>query len=238
MEIIPAIDLRHGNCVRLYQGDYNRETVFSEDPVAMAIHWQSQGATRLHLVDLDGAERGAQGNATVIERIVDAIDIPIQLGGGIRTLMTIEELLFLGIQRVILGTIAVENQAIVEEACRKFGDGIVIGVDARDGYVATHGWKQKTSTTAIDFISEMERLGAKRVIYTDISRDGTLKGPNFEATVELLSATRLPVIASGGVSSLEHLKKLAGIGVEGAIVGQALYTGSIDLTHALESLQM
>ena len=236
MEIIPAIDLRHGKCVRLYQGDYNRETVFSEDPVAMAVHWQSQGATRLHLVDLDGAESGAQGNAFVIEKIVQAIDIPIELGGGIRTLTTIEDLLFLGIQRVILGTIAVENRGIVQEACRKFGDGIVIGVDARDGYIATHGWKQKTSKTATVFVNEMERLGATRIIYTDISRDGTLEGPNFEATAELIAATKLPIIASGGVSSLDHLKKLADIGVEGAIVGQALYTGTIDLKQVLASL--
>ena len=233
MEIIPAIDLRNGKCVRLYQGDYSRETVFSEDPAAMAVHWQAQGATRLHLVDLDGAEKGKLGNTSAIEEIVRAVQLPIQLGGGIRKLETAERLLGLGIQRVILGTAAVEDPSLVEKACRRFGEGVIISIDARDGYVATRGWQQRTAITASELVERMAVLGARRFIYTDIVRDGTLTGPNYEAIAELLSKTSLPIIASGGISSLSHLERLAQLGVEGAIVGRALYAGSINLKEAL-----
>lgn len=236
MEIIPAIDLRNGKCVRLYQGDYSRETVFSEDPAAMAAHWQAQGATRLHLVDLDGAEKGKLGNTSAIEEIVRAVQLPIQLGGGIRKLETAERLLGLGIQRVILGTAAVEDPSLVEEACRRFGERVIISVDARDGYVATHGWRQRTAITASELVERMAVLGARRFIYTDIVRDGTLTGPNYEAIAELLSKTSLPVIASGGISSLSHLEKLAQLGVEAAIIGRALYAGSINLKEVLAAL--
>ena len=233
MEIIPPIDLRNGKCVRLYQGDYSRETVFSEDPAAMAVHWQAQGATRLHLVDLDRAETGKLGNTSAIEEIVRAVQLPIQLGGGIRKLETAERLLGLGIQRVILGTAAVEDPSLVEKACRRFGEGVIISIDARDGYVATRGWQQRTAITTSELVERMAVLGARRFIYTDIVRDGTLTGPNYEAIAELLSKTSLPIIASGGISSLSHLERLAQLGVEGAIVGRALYAGSINLKEAL-----
>ena len=236
MEIIPAIDLRNGKCVRLYQGDYNRETVFSEDPVAMAIHWQTQGAARLHLVDLDGAKNGGPGNAAIIKGILRAIRLPIQLGGGIRKLETAERLLGMGIERVILGTAAVEDPSLVEEVCHRFGEGVIISIDARDGYVATHGWRERTAITASELVERVVVFGARRFIYTDIVRDGTLTGPNYEAIAELLSKTSLPIIASGGISSLSHLERLAQLGVEGAIIGQALYTGSINLKEALAAL--
>jgi phosphoribosylformimino-5-aminoimidazole carboxamide ribotide isomerase len=237
MEIIPAIDLRNGKCVRLYQGDYGKETVFSDDPVSMARRWQSEGAKRLHLVDLDGAARGAPCNLDAIEEIAAAVDIPVQVGGGIRSLETIEQLLKLGAGRVILGTAAVESPDLVEEACRRFDDRIVVGIDARDGWVATRGWLQQSRTTAGDLAVSMVGLGARRFIYTDISRDGTLTGPNFDAVAELLSQVSAPVIAAGGISSVEHLTRLAELGVEGAIVGRAIYTGDINLEEALKAIQ-
>ena len=236
MEVIPAIDLRGGKCVRLYQGDYSRETVFSENPASVARHWQALGALRLHLVDLDGAARGVPGNPMVIEEIVQAVQIPAQLGGGIRRLESVEELLQMGIQRVILGTVAVEDSRLVGDACQRFGEAIVIGVDARDGYIATHGWQERTNVTAGELINRMADLGVKRFIYTDISRDGTLTQPNFEAIAELVASTDLSIIASGGISSISHLQQLNQLGVEGAIVGRALYTGDIDLKEALAAL--
>jgi phosphoribosylformimino-5-aminoimidazole carboxamide ribotide isomerase len=236
MEVIPAIDLRNGKCVRLYQGDYDRETVFSDDPVAMAIRWQADGAGRLHLVDLDGAAKGKPCNLDAITAILEAVDIPVEVGGGIRTLETIEELLDMGVGRAILGTAAVESPSLVEEACSEFGQHVVIGIDARDGLVATRGWRERSATQAADLAIAMEELGAKRFIYTDISRDGTLTSPNFEATAELVSRVSVPVIAAGGVSSVEHLAKLAALGVEGAIVGRAIYTGDVRLAEALERI--
>jgi phosphoribosylformimino-5-aminoimidazole carboxamide ribotide isomerase len=237
LEVIPAIDLRNGKCVRLYQGDYDRETIYSEDPVAMAKHWQSLGATRLHVVDLDGAKAGKPMNTIVINDIVQALNIPVELGGGIRDIETVGQLLNIGIQRVILGTVAVENPDLVQEACAKYGEGIVVGIDAQDGYVKTRGWKEKSSVTAIDLARQMESLGASRFIYTDISRDGTLTEPNFESTAELQSRINSPVIASGGVASIEHLLRLDQLGVEGAITGQALYTGALDMKDAITRLR-
>jgi phosphoribosylformimino-5-aminoimidazole carboxamide ribotide isomerase len=237
VEIIPAIDLKGGKCVRLYQGDYRQETVFSEDPVGLALYWSSSGAPRLHLVDLDGAAKGQPCHTPVISEIVKAISIPVQVGGGIRRRETIEALLGGGVDRVILGTAAAEEPELMKEACHRFGEAIVVGVDARDGYVATHGWKKKTRFTAIKLIQEMMSLGAKRFIYTDISRDGTLSQPNFEAIEELISTTKLPIIASGGITSISHLVRLKQLGVEGAIVGRALYTGDIRLEEALAALR-
>ena len=237
LEIIPAIDLRNGKCVRLYKGDYDRETVYSEDPVAMAKHWQSLGATRLHVVDLDGARSGLPMNSIVISGIVQALNIPVELGGGIRDLDTVELMLNLGLQRVILGTAAVENPGLVHDACARYGQGIVVGIDADDGYVKTRGWKEKSTVTAIDLARQMEALGARRFIYTDISRDGTLTEPNFESTAQLNDSINSPVIASGGVASVEHLLQLNQLGVEGAITGQALYTGRLDLKDAIQRLR-
>lgn len=237
MEVIPAIDLRNGKCVRLYQGDYSQETVFSEDPVAVAQKWESLGASRLHIVDLDGAARGEPCNLTVVEGIVRAVGIPVQLGGGMRTIAAVESVLALGVKRAILGTAAVEEPELVAEACRRFGEAIIVGVDARNGYVATRGWKEGTRITAITLIKRMAALGVPRFIYTDAARDGTLTEPNFAAIVELLMETSLPIIAAGGIASVEHLKRLAALGVEGAIVGKALYAGSIDLREALAAVK-
>ncbi len=234
MEIIPAVDIKSGKCVRLYQGDYGMETVYSDNPVEMAMEWQSLGATRLHIIDLDGADTGKPCNLNIITYINDAVWIPLQVGGGIRNMETIEKLLKIGIDRVILGTAAVENPELVKEACRRFGKSIVIGIDAIEGRVAIHGWKNSTELTAIELAMSMAKLGAKRFIYTDINRDGTLTEPNFIATFELVDAIRFPVIASGGISSLIHLKVLNKLGVEGAIIGKALYTGDINLKQALD----
>lgn len=236
MEVIPAIDLRGGKCVRLYQGDYSQETVFSADPAGIALHWQSLGAPKLHLVDLDGAARGELCHLSIISEMAKVVKIPVQVGGGIRQLETIEQLLEIGVERVVLGTAAVENPGLVEEACQRFGEAIIVGIDARDGYVCTQGWQKKTSVTAAELVQEMATLGVKRFIYTDITRDGTLTQPNFEAVAELVSKTSLPIIASGGVSSISHLKRLSQLGVEGVIVGRALYTKDIKLEEALAAI--
>jgi phosphoribosylformimino-5-aminoimidazole carboxamide ribotide isomerase len=233
MEVIPAVDIKGGKCVRLYQGDYGRETVFSEDPVVVALNWQAQGAGRLHVVDLDGAAGGEPRNIAVVEAMVEQVGLPVQLGGGIRDEATVAKLLAIGINRVILGTAAVESSELVERLCQKYGEAIVVGIDARDGYVATHGWVEGTEIKALEFGLQMVALGARRIIYTDIKRDGTLTEPEFEAIGEMVKGVNLPVIAAGGISSLGHLKKLKELGVEGAIVGKALYTGDIELKEAL-----
>jgi phosphoribosylformimino-5-aminoimidazole carboxamide ribotide isomerase len=233
MEVIPAVDIKGGKCVRLYQGDYGRETVFSEDPVAVALNWQAQGAGRLHVVDLDGAAGGEPRNIAVVEAMVEQVGLPVQLGGGIRDEATVAKLLAIGINRVILGTAAVENSELVERLCRRYGEAIVVGIDARDGYVATRGWMKGTEIKALEFGLQMVALGARRIIYTDIKRDGTLTEPEFEEIDEMVKGVNLPLIAAGGISSLGHLKKLKELGVEGAIVGKALYTGDIDLKEAL-----
>lgn len=236
IEIIPAIDLREGRCVRLYQGDFDQETVYSEDPVEVALHWQSIGAPRIHIVDLDGATTGEPYNLEIIKEIAKAIWIPTQLGGGIRTIDTIEELLKLGIERIILGTVAVEEPELVRQACLRFRDSIIVGIDARQGYIATHAWRQQTELGLIDFVVSMVELGVKRFIYTDIDRDGTLTQPNFVAISELVNKVHQPIVASGGISSLNHLIMLKKLGVEGAIIGRALYVGDIKLKQAISEI--
>lgn len=236
IEIIPAIDLKDGRCVRLYQGDYAKETVFSDDPLDVALKWQSLGAPRLHIVDLDGAAAGEPRNLEIVKTIASGLLIPIQLGGGIRTLETVETLLKLGVDRVILGTVAVEDHNLVAEACRRFRESIVVSIDAREGHVATHGWRQGTKVETLELIRSLVPLGVRRFIYTDIVRDGTLNGPDFASLTAVIEAIKLPVIAAGGISSLDHLKVLKKLGVEGAIVGKALYTGDIDLKQALGAL--
>jgi len=236
MEIIPAIDLKGGKCVRLYQGDYSRETVFSQDPVGMALHWQSLGASRLHIVDLDGADKGELCHVSLVAEMVRSVQVPLQLGGGLRHMEVIEQVLGLGVERAIVGTVAIEDLVLVQEACQRFGDRVIVSIDAREGFVATHGWKERTKIAASELMDKMASLGVRRFIYTDIARDGTLTEPNFDVIADLVSKTSLPIIASGGVSSLEHIKKLAGLGVEGAIIGRALYTGDIDLKEALAVL--
>ena len=190
----------------------------------------------MHMVDLDGAAKGEPCNLNAIESITAAIEIPVEVGGGIRSLETIEHLLKLGVRRVILGTVAVEDPNLVEKACQMFGEHIVIGIDARDGWVATRGWLQKSTVSSSELAASMIDLGARRFIYTDISRDGTLTSPNFEAVADLLSQVSVPVIAAGGISSVDHLARLATIGVEGAIVGRAIYTGDVKLKEAMDSI--
>ena len=238
MDIIPAIDLKGGKCVRLYQGDYSRETVFSEDPVAMALHWQSLGASRLHIVDLDGAAMGEPCHASLVEEIARSVQIPLQLGGGLRSLEAIEKVLWCGVERAILGTAAVADQPLTRDACRRFGERVIVSIDARGGLVASHGWKETTEVTASELAAEMASLGVKRLIYTDIARDGTLTSPDFHSIAGLVTKTVLPVIAAGGISSLEDIRRLAELGLEGAIVGRALYTGDLDLREALAAVMV
>ncbi|MCJ7516243.1 MAG: 1-(5-phosphoribosyl)-5-[(5-phosphoribosylamino)methylideneamino]imidazole-4-carboxamide isomerase [Dehalococcoidia bacterium] len=233
MEIIPAVDIKGGKCVRLYQGDYSQETVFSENPVDVAMGWKSQGARRLHVIDLDGAAGGEPRNLKVIEGIVKRTNLPVQLGGGIRDEAIVARLLDIGIARVILGTVAVENPELVKTLCQRYGKAIVVGIDARDGYVATRGWVKETEIKALELGLQMARLGVSRIIYTDIKRDGTLTEPGFEAIEEMVKGVSLPIIAAGGISKLSHLRELKKLGVEGAIVGKAIYTGDINLKEAL-----
>lgn len=236
IDIIPSVDLLKGKCVRLYQGDYKQETIFSDDPLDAALKWQSMGAPRLHIVDLDGAATGEIQNLDIIRTIANAILIPIQMGGGIRQMATIEGLLKAGIDRVILGTAAVESPTLVAEACRRYGENIIVGIDAREGKLATRGWVKNTDLSVDGFAKSMIEIGVKRFIYTDIQRDGTLTEPNFGAIGDLVEAIRIPVIAAGGISTLNHLKMLKKLGVEGAIVGKALYTGDIQLKQALSEI--
>jgi phosphoribosylformimino-5-aminoimidazole carboxamide ribotide isomerase len=233
MNIIPAIDLKGGKCVRLYQGDYSKETVFSVDPVATALKWQEQGAKWLHLVDLDGAAAGEVRNTQAIEDIVKNTSLEVELGGGIRRADVVEQLIKLGVKRVILGTVAVEQIELTKRIIKKFGEAIVVGIDARDSYVTTHGWMKISTMTVLELSQTMAAIGARRIIYTDVKRDGTLTEPNYETTAELVSKLKIPVVASGGVSSIEHIRKLAALGAEGVIIGKALYTGDIDLREAL-----
>ena len=237
MEVIPSIDIRGGRCVRLYQGDYDRETVFSNDPVEMARRWQDEGGTRLHVVDLDGAATGQPANLPIIWGILDALSIPVQVGGGIRSLETVREFIEAGADRVVLGTAAVRDPHMVEEICRSVGsERVIVAADARNGKVAVEGWREGTSVKAADLIADMEKLGVVRFLYTDISRDGAMTQPNFRAYRELVASTQGAVIASGGVSSLDHLHRLAEIGAEGAILGSALYRGALELSQAVSAM--
>jgi phosphoribosylformimino-5-aminoimidazole carboxamide ribotide isomerase len=239
MEVIPAIDLLGGNCVRLYQGDYGQSEVFGEDPVTMAKQWQDQGATRLHLVDLDGAKTGEPVNFGAIEKIVNALEIPVQVGGGLRDRTRVAQLLSLGVKSAILGTIAVEKPELVGELCQEFPGQIIVGIDARNGKVATKGWLETSEVEAIELAQRMATLGAAAIIYTDIHRDGTMQGPNLDALRELCTHISIPVIASGGVSSVTDLLNLLGleaIGVKGAIVGRAIYTGDVVLKEAIRAV--
>ena len=237
MEVIPAVDIRGGRCVRLYQGDYDRETVFSEDPVAMARDWERLGAPRLHVVDLDGARAGRPANNRVIEKLLSAVEIPVQVAGGVRQLEVIGRYLEMGADRVVLGTAAVHDQPLVSRACAMFREAVVVAVDARRGRVATAGWREASGETPEGLMRRLVELGVPRFIFTDISRDGTLRGPNFAAIGRLARAFRTPVIASGGVTTVEHLRRLAKLGVEGAIVGRALYDGGLELAEALAAVQ-
>ncbi len=236
MEVIPAIDLRGGRCVRLVQGDYDRELVFSDDPVAVARRWQEQGARRLHVVDLDGARAGRPVNADAVRAIIDEAAVPVQVAGGVRDLDAIEGWLAAGAARVVLGTAAARDPELAAEACRRHGERIVVSIDARDGLVATEGWREASELPAEALLRDLASLGVRRFVYTDIARDGTLTSPNFEAVESLARATEAAVIAAGGVAEVAHLVRLAELGVEGAIVGLALYDGRVDLPAALRAV--
>ncbi|HOQ06517.1 MAG TPA: 1-(5-phosphoribosyl)-5-[(5-phosphoribosylamino)methylideneamino]imidazole-4-carboxamide isomerase [Clostridiales bacterium] len=233
MVIYPAIDIKDGKCVRLAQGRFDDVTVYSDDPVEMARSFEMAGAQYLHVVDLDGARLGSPQNADVISRIAAAVGIPVQTGGGIRTTETMEILLGKGVKRVILGTSAVNDPMLVKRAAEMFSGRFAVAVDAKDGFVATEGWARTSRFSAVEFARKMEELGATVIIYTDISRDGMLKGPNLKAMEEMVKSVGIEVIASGGVTSLQDIRDLKNIGVAGSIVGKALYTGNIDLKEAI-----
>ena len=235
MLIIPAIDLKAGKCVRLLQGREDAVTVYSDDPVSTAGRWESCGAQLLHVVDLDGAFTGDQKNLEAIGKIRDAVTMEIEVGGGIRDLKKMEELLAIGINRIILGTVAIEKPELVTEACRRFPGRILVGIDARDGKVAVKGWVEVTSVDAKTLAKDAENAGAAGIIYTDISTDGMMTGPNISAMEEMVKTVSIPLIASGGVSSLEDIRNLMGIkGLWGVITGKAIYSGSLDLREAIQ----
>jgi phosphoribosylformimino-5-aminoimidazole carboxamide ribotide isomerase len=239
MNVIPAIDLLDGKCVRLYQGDYQQSQIFNDNPVEVALKWQAEGATRLHLVDLDGAKYGQPVNLKAIEAIVKKVDMEVEVGGGLRTYESVEKLLSLGVKYAILGTIAVEKPDLVQQLCQDFSDQIIVGIDARNGKVATRGWLETSTVEAKDLAQKMAQLGAAAIIYTDIHRDGTLIGPNLEQLRDLANSIEIPVIASGGVSKLTDLLSLLALeplGVSGAIVGRAIYTGDVDLKEAIQAV--
>ncbi|EEG10118.1 1-(5-phosphoribosyl)-5-[(5-phosphoribosylamino)methylideneamino]imidazole-4-carboxamide isomerase [Pseudogulbenkiania ferrooxidans] len=237
MLLIPAIDLKDGQCVRLKQGVMEDATVFSDDPVKVAVHWRDQGARRLHLVDLNGAFAGKPKNLAVIRDILAEVgeDLPVQLGGGIRDLDTIDAYLGMGLKYVIIGTAAVKNPGFLHDACDAFPGQVIVGLDAKDGMVAIDGWAKITQHNVIDLAKRFEDYGVASVIYTDIGRDGMLNGVNIEATVKLAQALTIPVIASGGLTNLDDIKQLCAVegeGIEGAITGRAIYEGSIDFAQA------
>ena len=233
MEIWPAIDLRGGKCVRLKQGDYGRETVFGQDPAAMARHWVKQGAQRFHLVDLDGAREGRPANLESVRAIVEAVDVPCELGGGIRSEETIAELLRLGLTRLVIGTLAIRQPDWFGRMCRGFPGKLVLGIDARDGRVATEGWQHTSRLGAIDLARRFAPQPLAAVIYTDIATDGMMAGPNVAAMAEMQAAVDLPVVASGGVTTKEDVARLAAVPVAGCIIGRALYEGTLTLPDAL-----
>ncbi|WP_407313039.1 1-(5-phosphoribosyl)-5-[(5-phosphoribosylamino)methylideneamino]imidazole-4-carboxamide isomerase [Desulfosporosinus sp. SB140] len=240
MLLFPAIDLKEGKAVRLLQGRMEDSTVYADDPVEVAKGFERQGASHLHVVDLNGAFTGEPVNDEVIRKIVGSVSLKVQVGGGIRTLERITELLDLGVERVILGTIAVKNPQLVAEAARCYGERIVVGIDALGGWVAVHGWAEATEMQAINLALAMKDVGIKSVVFTDISRDGMLSGPNIESTVHLAQKSGLAVIASGGISTLADLRHLQaehlkGVSIEGAITGKALYSGAFTLQEALEA---
>lgn len=235
MDVIPAIDIKDGRCVRLFQGDYDRETVFSDSPVTMATHWVEQGATRLHVVDLDGAKQGIQTNLPIVQEIVSTVSVPVQYGGGIRDLESVGAILSSGVNRVIIGSAAIETPQIIEEMLEKFGNEfLVISIDARENKVALHGWTTQTEIETSDVIQKVESMGVRRFIYTDISRDGTLTEPNFDSVQDLVNATSMDLVVAGGVSTLGHIRRLKEFQVGGVILGTAIYTGNLDLKAAIE----
>lgn len=236
IEVIPAIDLSDGRCVRLQQGSFDDMVVYSDDPLAVAEQWQAEGAQRLHVVDLDGARAGEPQNVLMVTEIVASVSIPVQLGGGIRDMKTIDRALSTGVHRVVISTMAALDSDLAGEIFEIYGESVVVGIDARDGLVAVRGWQEITKKSAAEFAREMEELGAPRIIYTDIARDGMLQGPNLHSLRKVAEGVQIPVIASGGFSrlqDLENLVPLQSIGVEGVIIGKALYAGQLRLRDAI-----
>jgi phosphoribosylformimino-5-aminoimidazole carboxamide ribotide isomerase len=239
MQIIPAIDIRKGKCVRLIQGDVRDETVYSKEPVDVAKLWQVQGAKLIHVVDLDGALTGTTKNIDIIMKIIKALRIKIEVGGGLRDEEDIKKYIKADVKRVILSTSAIAKEGFLEEMIEKYKDKIVVGVDAKDGYIAVKGWKDITQIKTIDFIKDLEKKGVKTIVYTDINRDGVLKGPNIKGIVKVLKSTRMRVIVSGGITKLKNIEKVMELdkkygNIEGIIIGKALYTGSMDLKEAIK----
>lgn len=238
VQIWPAIDLRGGKCVRLRQGDYQRETVFGEDPAAMARHWVGLGAECLHLVDLDGAREGRPGNLASVRAVIQAAAVPCELGGGIRSEETIRELLNLGLQRLVIGTLALREPEWFRQMCRAFPGRLVLGIDARDGRVATEGWQETSDVAAVDLARQFAGEPLAAIVYTDIATDGMLSGPNVAAMAEMKAAVDLPVVASGGVATAEHVAQLAAVPMAGCIIGRALYEGTLTLPDALAAAKL
>jgi phosphoribosylformimino-5-aminoimidazole carboxamide ribotide isomerase len=237
MQLWPAIDLRGGKCVRLTQGDYSRETVYGDDPAEMAARWVAEGAQQLHLVDLDGARDGVGANEEAVRRIRERVNVPLHLGGGIRDEATIEKWLKLGISGLVVGTRAAQEPEWFRNTCRAYPNSLVLGLDARNGKIATHGWVKVTGQSAIDFAKMFDNEPLRAIVYTDISKDGMLAGPNFEAMSEMQLSVKTPVIASGGVTTIEDIMKLSRLHMAGAIVGRSLYEGRLSLAAALEALR-
>jgi phosphoribosylformimino-5-aminoimidazole carboxamide ribotide isomerase len=240
MKLFPAIDIKDGQCVRLYQGDYAQMTVYASDPVEVAQRWQEAGASWLHVVDLDGAKEGHPLNTALIARICQQTTLRVEVGGGLRTLEHVESTLAAGVERVILGTAVLTNRALLDQALQRWGERIVVGLDARAGLVAISGWRETSNVKATELARELSAAGVKRFIYTDIARDAAMQGPNLAALQAMLDALHdsgTTLIASGGVSSLEDLKRLAELEVEGAIIGKALYVGALDLAEAVRVIE-
>jgi phosphoribosylformimino-5-aminoimidazole carboxamide ribotide isomerase len=239
--VIPAIDIRDGKCVRLLQGDFDRTTVYSDDPVDMAKKWQAKGAARIHVVDLDGSRTGRPQNREVIERIAREIDVPLQVGGGIRDIETVSDYIGMGVGYCIVGTVALKDRDFVIEACQRFSDSLILGIDARDGKVAVEGWIERSMLTPLEIAKSYEGCGLAAIVYTDIGRDGMETGVNIDATKELAESVNIPIIASGGVSGIDDIEKLIDVeksGIMGVITGKALYEGTLALEEAVARTRM
>lgn len=237
MILFPAIDVRGGKCVRLTQGDYNQEKIYSDNPVEVALDWEQKGAAFIHIVDLDGARTGESINQALIKEIASSVRIPVQVGGGIRSLPVIEDYLNAGVSRVIIGTAAIQNPPFLKQAVEKFGEKIAVSIDARNGYVATDGWTKESTVRALDLVIDLEALGVKTIVYTDILKDGMLQGPNIEELQTMNEATTIDVIASGGVTTENDVHTLSELSMYGAIIGKALYDGTLDFTKLIAGEQ-
>ena len=238
MELIPAIDIRDGKCVRLYQGDFNKETVYSKSPSDVAVRWETAGATSIHIVDLDGAKAGIPVNLDLVESIVSSVHVKVQLGGGIRTLESVRKASSAGVSRIIMGTTAVQDPKTLQKICEEIGsEAFVVSIDAKDSKVVINGWTQDSTLDVFDLIKRIESMGVKRFVYTDVIKDGTLTNPNFKTLEQIANKTSLNMLVAGGISSIKHLITLSELGVEGAIVGKAIYTGDIDIHQANQILK-